>query len=210
MARVWLLLVLLLPSAARAQDTLSLSPEERTARAKALFEEGRAHVDLGDYATATREFEQAYVLKPLPLLLYNLAELATYQNRRERALQLYGRYLQTEHDPKERALVERRMSELRQSLAKDPEPPSAAVAPSPPPPSEPSPPPTTTTTPAQIDTTLVVKAPPATAARHPSRRWIWGVVAGGAVVVAGVVALGIVFGTRTVDPSPSLGLGHLQ
>jgi tetratricopeptide (TPR) repeat protein len=206
MVRVCLFLVLLLPSAATAQDPMSMSSEERMARAKALFEQGRAHVDLGDYATATREFEQAYVLKPLSLFLYNLAELATYQNHREHALQLYGRYLQSERDPKERALVERRMAELRQSLAKDPEPPAPVASPGP---SEAEPRPAPSAPAAAVEPQLVVTAPPK-APSHPPRRWLWGVVAGGAVIIGGALALGIIFGTRSVGPSPSLGLGHLQ
>ncbi|HEX4460830.1 MAG TPA: hypothetical protein VIA18_22780 [Polyangia bacterium] len=214
MVRVWLLCVLLVPSVAAAQeppapprDPLSMSPEERTARAKALFEEGRAHVDLGDYATATREFEQAYVLKPLALFLYNLAELETYQHHRERALRLFERYLQTERDPKERALVERRMTELRQSLAKDPEPPepppaAAAV--------DANAAPVAPAAPAVVASSATVASAPPPAPAHRSRRWLWGVVAGGAVLVGGAIALGVVFGASSVGPTPSLGRGHLQ
>ena len=196
--RAWggLLVLFLLSLAsppARADDPLTLSPDERTARAKALFEQGRAHVDLGDYAAATSEFEQAYVLRPLPIFLFNLAELAVYQNHREHALQLYGRYLQTERDPRERAQVERRIAELRRSLQKNPEPPP-----------EPTPIPTATVA-APVQTVApaaVVAASPA-APPHRSRRWLWAVAAGGAVIVGGAIALGVVFGTRAVDPTPS-------
>jgi tetratricopeptide (TPR) repeat protein len=217
MGRVCLLVILTLQSLAWAQDPSSLSAEERTRRAKALFEQGRAHVNLGDYATATTEFEQAYVLKPLPLFLYNLAELAAFQGQRERAVQLYSRYLQEEKDPKLRAEVERRIAKLHMSPGKEPAaapPPPGGTKPRPvePPPS--APPPTTLPAPAPLTTlpaTATATTATAPAARsRPQRRWIWGVAAGAAVVIGGAITLAVIFGPSPVDPTPSLGSGHLQ
>jgi len=44
------------------------------------------------------------------------------------------------------------------------------------------------------------EAPP-----HKRRAWIWGVVAGGVVLVGGAVALGIVFGSKHEAPAVTLG-----
>jgi tetratricopeptide (TPR) repeat protein len=198
MGRVCLLVILLLPSVSRAQDPSALSSEERTRRAKALFEQGRAHVNLGDYATATQEFEQAYVLKPLPLFLYNLAELAAFQGQRERAVQLYSRYLQEEKDPKLRAEVEHRIAKLHMSIAKEP---VAAPAPSS---AQPAP------VLAPSATATATAAPAPTARARPRRRWIWGVAAGAAVVIGGAITLAVIYGASPVNPTPSLGSGHLQ
>jgi hypothetical protein len=213
------LVILALPSVTRAQDPSSLSSEERTRRAKALFEMGRAHANLGDYATAAQEFEQAYVLKPLPLFLYNLAELAAFQGQRERAVLLYARYLQEEKDPKLRAEVEHRIAKLHMSITKEPPPrapPPGPMKPAPvePQPSAPAPP----TPPAAPAVPAPAVAPPATVTATPApaphapprRRWIWGVVVGSAVVIGGAITLGVIFGSSPIDPTPSLGRGHLQ
>jgi tetratricopeptide (TPR) repeat protein len=209
MLRLCALVAVMLPSLAWAQPDLVTSDEERTRRARLLFEQGRAHVDLGDYASATREFEAAYVLKPLPLFLYNLAELAVAQKQRQHALRLYERYVQEERDPAERARIESRIAELRASLAQNP----AADPPLLPPPRETSPPPLAAPAAAPAPAASL-RSPAATTAvamppRH-TRRWIWGVAVGGAVLVAGAITLGVVLGSSAIDPTPSLGTGHLR
>jgi hypothetical protein len=164
-----------------------------------FFELGKAHYALGDYAGAMKTFEDAYVAKPLPLLLYNIAQLAALLGQRERAKHLYEHIAEDPNAP-ERADAVKRLAELESSKpvirAPPPEPPAVT-----PPPSVVAPPPPVA--PAPVRETVVEK---------PKRRtWIWAVVGvGAAVVVGGVTALAVTLGSRTVDPTPELGRGQLQ
>jgi tetratricopeptide (TPR) repeat protein len=178
------------------EDPTSLSAEERKQKSRVLFERGRAHFNLGDYPSAIKDFEQAYLLKPLPLFLYNIAQLAALLDQRERALRLYEQFVREDPNAPERPDAERRIVELQKSLADRPE-----VAPKP----EPAPP---RATPPPVAPPVVVSAPPPE--RKPrSRAWIWGVVGASVVVVTASVIVGVALGVPT-DPTPSLGRGTLQ
>lgn len=204
-------LVASLPVASSADEPSPFSESERLNRSKTLYEEGRSQFNLGNYAAAISAFERAYVLRPMPLFLYNLAQLSVLVGDRERAKNLYERFLDEAPAAPERGEVEARIRELKRSLALNPQPRKAipsAVLPPPVvetpivPPAKPSPSPGVVVDPVAVN--------PERPVRRRSRAWIAGVVVGSAVVVGGAIALGIVFGRRTIDPTPSLGRGTLQ
>ncbi|MGZ3438574.1 MAG: hypothetical protein ACXVDD_03625, partial [Polyangia bacterium] len=116
------------------------------------------------------------------------------------AIDFYRSYLRTAPAAPNRAEVERIVAELESALAQEravtKSPPEGTLA-APPPtanPPEPSPAVSTTAPPAKRDKPLW------------KRGWVWGVVAGAAVVVAGVaIGVGVATSTSPKDPSPSLG-----
>jgi tetratricopeptide (TPR) repeat protein len=198
-----LLAVLLLGAVAQADGEAPFSLTERKQRARALYEEGRAQANLGHFAAAMSAFERAYVLQPLPLFLYDLAQLSAVTGDPARAIQLYDQYLIEAPNAPERNEVERRIRELTKERAKQAVVPASPAIPPPPPTAAPPPP---------VAATQVVVEQAALPAQTPHRRraWIAGVVVGAAVVVAGAVTLGVLLGRPEVDPTPSLGKGHLQ
>lgn len=87
------LLVALPAVAAPADDAPArLTETQRYARAKSLFDDALAHYNLGDYDAAAEGFARAYLYEPMPMLLYNLGQVAVKQGRREKAIELYRRY----------------------------------------------------------------------------------------------------------------------
>jgi hypothetical protein len=144
-----------------------------------------------------------------------------FQGQRQRALQLYSRYLAEEKDPRQRARVEKRVAELLKTPAVEPTP----DKPAPPPPATATPAPATPATAAPATpataapataapptaTPALVATPPATPPPRKSRRWVWGVAgAAAAVAIGAAITLGVVFGSSQSDPTPTLGRGHLQ
>ena len=61
--------------------------DESSARAKALFANGRSEYNLGHYPEALALFEQAYKAKPRPELLYNIAQCHRLLGNLEQARQ---------------------------------------------------------------------------------------------------------------------------
>ncbi|MGK0361633.1 MAG: tetratricopeptide (TPR) repeat protein [Bradymonadia bacterium] len=65
-----------------------------TVRAKLLADEGMTAFDQGDFKSARERFEDAYLLAPASVLLYNLARAAEEAGDAEHALLCYQRFLQ--------------------------------------------------------------------------------------------------------------------
>jgi iron complex outermembrane receptor protein len=86
--------------------------ESATAQARAHLTAAINAYDLGRYAEAAMEMEQAYQLKPVPDLLYNLAQCYERLNRLTDAATAYRRYLDTKADAQDRATVESRIANL--------------------------------------------------------------------------------------------------
>ncbi len=190
----WLVLltILLTAPAARGDDDVASAREH--------YQRGKRAYDTGHFDEAAHEYELAYRVKDDPALLYNLGQAHRLANHPSEALVAYKAYLRNVPNSPYRAEVEQRLAELkeiiaakaqrdeqekqRQQLQSQPQPQAApAVA------SEPT-------------AVLVATPPPPKALK---RGWVWGVVAGGAVVIAGAVVLGVVLGSTTKAPSPSLG-----
>jgi tetratricopeptide (TPR) repeat protein len=199
-------------------------------QAKAQFELGQAHIKLGNYELAMMDFEAGYACIPLPLFLYDIAQMARLSGQRAKALEYYKRYLDAEPTARERPYVVKWIAALSQhNHAKDPkaQPPDPApaktsapttspmviaptltAAPATPAATAPAPAPATLTS-----TDLVRRSSPASAPapEHSSHRGAWialGVV-GGALVVAGAVTLGVLLGTRSSSSAVPSGFHDL-
>jgi hypothetical protein len=116
----------------------SLHAEQASPRnlAKIHYQTGRAHLERGEFADAIREFETGYKLQPLPLFIYNIAQVERVAGQTQKALEDYERYLKAEPHAPERADVERWIALLRQSLQgaptpANPAPPSTTAEPTP-------------------------------------------------------------------------------
>jgi tetratricopeptide (TPR) repeat protein len=153
--------------------------DEAEQKSRAHFALGREHLELREYDEAIHEFEVGYQLKPVPLFLYNIAQVAYIAGKRQKALDNYRLYLKVSPRAAERALVNDRIDELERAIAAEPPP-----APPPPPPTlvpvAPStPPPSLVASPAS-------DVPPAPPPSKHKKLWIALAVVGAAVVVGGV------------------------
>jgi hypothetical protein len=182
-AIVPMLLVLMhLSSVARADD-------ERTVRARARFEAGRALYSLGDYEAALREFAAGYQQVPRPQFLINLGQTYRKLERFDKARQMYEKFLaEAPPDDPNRPAVAKILEELHDEEAQH----KAAEPPSPPPPPiAPSPPPIAPAPP-------LVVAPPPPPRHHFDKRHLGWIIPVSLVVVAGA-AVGIYFAARPGD-----------
>ena len=206
-----LLVALLLVSGwpARAADP-------RLDSARAHSQEGDAYYKLEKYANAITEYEQAYLAKPDPSFLYNIAQCHRLMGNGAEALKFYRRFLKDAPSAPNRAIAEKHIKDLEDSGSRGTQPPfsitpppSSPVAPAPAgpttePPLAPLPSsPTTasgtlspssnplapTSTPVSTTPTVENGAVPAQSESHPiySRWWFWAGV--GAVVVGGIILI---------------------
>ncbi len=198
-----LLAALLLASggASRADDA-------RLDAARAHSQEGDAYYKLEKYANAITEYEQAYLAKPDPSFLYNIAQCHRLMGQGTEAINFYRRFLKDAPNAPNRAVAEKHIHDLEDAAARGATPAPAATLPptapvaAPPPAAAPapvmplSPPPVTAPalgapppTSAPVSTTPAVEnvAPPPQSESPPfySRWWFWTSV--GAVVVGGIV-----------------------
>ena len=97
--------------------------------AKAQFELGQAHHKLGNYLQAMADFEAGYACVPLPLFLYDIAQMARLSGQRAKALDFYRRYLAAEPNARERVYVQRQIAVLSRAHATSPAPNDAAPPP---------------------------------------------------------------------------------
>jgi len=89
---------------ARAQDG------EQEARAR--FEEGLRHYNVGEYVPAIEHFKRAYVLSPQPLLLFDIAQAYRLSGQCSEAVRYYRRYVEAEPQGRDRAAADRWLGEL--------------------------------------------------------------------------------------------------
>src|SRR5262245_19851412 len=67
--------------------------DPRTEKAREHYLQGDAYYKLDKYADALREYEQAYIAKPDPSFLYNIAQCHRLMGNRADAAKFYRRYL---------------------------------------------------------------------------------------------------------------------
>src|SRR5690348_14548706 len=96
----------------RAQDASLEEAKAHAARAK-------VHYDLGEYEKAAEEYILVYRIKPLPALLYNIAQSYRQAGQYEKAKQFYKSYLRETNDAKNRAAIEKAIREIDELLAKE-------------------------------------------------------------------------------------------
>jgi tetratricopeptide (TPR) repeat protein len=96
------------------------SDAEREQKTRALVADGLNRFNVGEYDEAAKRFAQAYVLDPLPELLYDLAQIAAKQGRHEKAIELYRRYANTLSPSAPQArVIEAKVEGLQQTLAQE-------------------------------------------------------------------------------------------
>jgi hypothetical protein len=83
------LTAMLLPREGAAQ------PADEGAAARAAFERARTSVQRERYAEAALDFEESYRLRPVPVVLYNLAGAYERMGRIRMSIETYTRYLAT-------------------------------------------------------------------------------------------------------------------
>ena len=184
---------------------VSPAPDERAqaGEAAALYDEGKRHFDIGEYAQAIASWKQSYLRSSAPLLLFNIAQAYRLSGNCAQANRFYLNYRRVEKHPKNQAELDKAMARC------------AGVEPATEPP--PAPPPSGTAASGGAAANHVVAASPPVApgrtAAEPSagRSWrITGIVTGAAGVAAlaagGLYALAAnqdsdtVSGSRTGTP----------
>jgi tetratricopeptide (TPR) repeat protein len=120
MKRVLIAVLLCLAQPLRAQDAAE------DAKKAAVLEEARQHVakakvhfDLGEYKEAADEYIIVYRLRPIPALLFNIAQAYRQGGIYDKARQFYKSYLREAPDLKNRAMIEQNIREMDDLLAKE-------------------------------------------------------------------------------------------
>jgi len=109
------LVVAAVPSAS-AQPTSPPTEDAKKAEAKALYETGNTHYNLGEYDQAVAAFKKAYELSQAPGLLFNIAQSYRLKKDYEQASHFYETYLRLKPDAANRADVEARIAEMKTML----------------------------------------------------------------------------------------------
>jgi hypothetical protein len=214
----WIVVVLALLSCGAA-----LADDDAKARAQALFKEGQASYQGGDYASALKSFEAAYDALPAPALYFNIAQCHRKLNDHKRAVEALQLFIdlaknvpakvlkeakqQLAEEKKlyakeEKARAKEEKEKAKLAAAQPPPPPVVEEAPPPPPP-EPAPAP--------------AAAPPPAPEPVPSETPIWAnpIVIGAAVgtvliaATAGTVAA-ISLAPGPTPPETTLGVVDLR
>jgi tetratricopeptide (TPR) repeat protein len=149
------------------------------AAARDHFAKGKRLYDVGRFAEAASEYEAAYQAKDDPALLFNLGQAYRLAGQPGKALLAYKAYLRNVPDAENRADVESRLADLQATIDRPRHP---IATPS--------------------STPVLVASPPSQRPSVARRPWFWATLAG-TVVVAGCIAVGIVYGAH--DPSPTAG-----
>src|SRR5437660_11755476 len=84
----FLFVLMLAVSLAAAADDAS---DARGARA--AFQKGQTEYNLGNYVEAAKHFEETYRIKPVPALLFNIAQCYRFTGNLEKAVQTYRSFL---------------------------------------------------------------------------------------------------------------------
>ncbi len=136
---------------------------DKKAEAKALYEQGLSHYNLGEFDEAIKAFRAAYAIEPAPGLLFNIAQSFRLKKDYEQATYFYQTYLRLKPDAPNRPDVEARLQEMQEALAEQKKmqsaPPIGTVTPEGGSASTPGP---TTTTSPTTPTVTVDKTPVAT------------------------------------------------
>src|SRR5947209_18572282 len=119
MKRVWIaaLLSLLLGGVARAQESAEDAKKLDEARQHAAS--AKVHYDLGEFKEAADEYIIVYRLRPIPALLFNIAQAYRQGGMYDKARQFYKSYLRASPNASNKATIEQSIREMDELLAKE-------------------------------------------------------------------------------------------
>lgn len=107
--------------------------DDKKAKAKALYEKGLGHYNLGEFDAAVASFKEAYALSSAPGLLFNIAQSFRLKKDYEQATYFYTTYLRLKPDAPNRADVEARLADIEKLIAEqkamESKPPEGTVTP---------------------------------------------------------------------------------
>jgi hypothetical protein len=130
-----LVLVIGLGPLARAQPARPAADDPANAsEATRLYDEGKRHFDIGEYAQAIVSWKQSYLRSSAPLLLFNIAQAYRLSNNCAQANRFYLNYRRSEPHPKNQAELDKAMArctgvEPATGDAATSEPPTSPAAP---------------------------------------------------------------------------------
>jgi hypothetical protein len=108
----------------------SRAQADETAQAKAHFKAAEIHFSLGEFKPALEEYRKAYQLRPLPALLFNMAQCHRHLGELERAAFLIRRFLETSSSETQQHQAEVVLQQVEAALQKkQKEKPEAAPSP---------------------------------------------------------------------------------
>ncbi len=92
--------------------------QDDEARARQLFLEGAEHYSAEDYAAAAESFAASHAIRPVPVVLFNLAQALRFAGHPGAALRAFEAYLVAEDDPgaSRRQAVESAIAELQEEV----------------------------------------------------------------------------------------------
>ncbi len=173
---------------AGAAPRVAFAEDAETKAAKKHFERGQKLYNLGKFADALDEYQKAYDAKPIPQILFNIAQCHRGLGDYDSAIFSYKKYLQLLPDADNRDKVERTIADLEDKQAKGEAHKMGIDRPTRPPPEQPPDP------------------PPADSHDHPGapvykKWWFWT----GVAVVGVAAGVGIYAASRSGAPGTDLG-----
>jgi tetratricopeptide (TPR) repeat protein len=103
--------------------------DPRTESARQHSAQGDAYYKLEKYSNAIGEYEQAYLAKPDPSFLYNIAQCHRLMGQSAEALNFYRRFLRDAPNAPNREVAEKHIKDLEEASHASLEPPPVAAAP---------------------------------------------------------------------------------
>jgi tetratricopeptide (TPR) repeat protein len=100
----------------------ALAADARTEKAREHYLQGDAFYKLDKYPQALAEYEQAYLAKPDPSFLYNIAQCHRLMGNRAEAVRFYRRYLKDAPHAPNREVADKHIKDLEAALVADPTP----------------------------------------------------------------------------------------
>jgi tetratricopeptide (TPR) repeat protein len=104
----WLVFALLACSASASADPPAAPSADQ--QAAALYDEGKRHFDIGEYAAAIASWKQSYLLSNEPLLLFNIGQAYRLAGNCAEANRFYGNYKRANPTPPNAAELEQATS----------------------------------------------------------------------------------------------------
>jgi len=110
---------MVLAGAAHAAEDSSSRKDPALEEARQHAANAKVHYDLGEFEKAAEEYILVYRLRPLPALLFNIAQSYRQAAQYDKAKQFYRAYLRENPDTQTTAAVKKALKEIDELLAKE-------------------------------------------------------------------------------------------